>query len=62
MTTRCRISGTTRNTRGATPASAALLVSLVILGVALLASPAAASIASEPGVKSPSAKSDTKCL
>ena len=65
MTIQSLIGCTTSNKRGALPASAALLVSFVILGAVLLVTPAAANIASEPGVKSQSAKSvksDTKCL
>lgn len=57
MTIRSKMGGTRRDTRGVIRASAALLISLVIPGVLLLASPAEAGTASEPGVKS-----DIKCL
>ena len=64
MTIRSSTGCTTSDKRGALPASAALFVSLVILGAVLLVSPAVASISSEPGVKSPatSIKSDTRCV
>ncbi len=65
MTIRSSIGCTTSDKRGALPASAALLVSFVILGAVLFVTPAAANIASEPGVTSQSAKSvksDTRCL
>jgi hypothetical protein len=64
MTTRNRMGGAQGKTRGAISASAALLVSLVVLSAVLLVSPAAASISSEPGVKSPAtiSKSDRKCV
>ncbi len=67
MTIRSRIGSSTRNKREAITASAALFASLVILGSALLVSPAAANMATEPVVKSqnaksPGVKSDTKCL
>ena len=64
MTTRNRMGGTQEKAFGAISASAALLVSLVVLSALLLVSPAAASISSEPGVKSPAtfSKSDKKCV
>jgi len=67
MTIRSRIGSSTRKTLEAIPASAALYASLVILGVALLVSPAAAAVVSEPvvksqSIKSPGVKSDTRCL
>jgi len=64
MTIGSSIGSTTRNTCGAIPAPAALLVSLMMLSVTLLVSPIAEGMASEPGDKSHSTvlKSDNKCL